>query len=100
MEDFQDLCTNVKEYAKRIGGNKEAMMMTPIDRLHGIVRDQETNHDNIDFDCYFATMEEMLCLDMKKGSVAMVVLTDGLKKASAKRKKINEIFALVKTTDN
>jgi len=30
---------------------------------------------------------------MKKGSVAMAVLTDGLKKASAKRKKINEIFA-------
>ena len=100
MEDFQDLCTYVKEYTKRISGNKEAMIMTPIDRLHGIVRDQGTNHDNIDFDCYFAAMEEMQCLDMKKGSVAMAVLTDGLKKASAKRKKINEIFAQVKTTDN
>ena len=52
MEDFQDLCTYVKEYSKRIGGNRELLMMTPIDRLNGIIRDEEMNHVKIDFECY------------------------------------------------
>jgi len=77
MQDFQDICTYLKFYSKRIGGNKELTMMTPIDRLLGITRDQESgNKALIDFDGYFATSEEMQCLDMKKGNVTVPVLRD------------------------
>lgn len=71
MEDFQDLNTYIKEYTNRIGGNRELLEMTPIDRMRGIVRSQGTENNNkIDYDSYQDAIEEYECLGAVKGDIS------------------------------